>query len=69
MPGRHRAGRLAVWLIPAGVTLLSPGLLAGVGWLAWAGAVILVAGLAAHLAPLAAHVRHRHRTGGCTWRS
>ncbi|MGH3195870.1 MAG: hypothetical protein ACRDNT_08030, partial [Streptosporangiaceae bacterium] len=64
MPGRHRAGRLAVWLIPAGVTLLSPGLLAGVGWLAWAGAVILVAGLAAHLASLTAHVRHRRRTGG-----
>ena len=64
VPGRHRAGRLAVWLIPAGVTLLSPGLLAGVAPLAWAGAVILAAGLAAHLTSLAAHIRHRRRTGG-----
>jgi len=63
VPGRHRAGRLAVWLIPAGVTLLSPGLLAGVAWLAWAGAVITAAGLAGHLASLAAHVRHRRRKG------
>jgi hypothetical protein len=64
VPGRHRAGRLAVWLIPAGVTLLSPGLLASVNPLAWVGAVILAAGLAAHLVSLAAHVRHRHRKGG-----
>ena len=64
VPGRHRAGRLAVWLIPAGVTLLSPGLLAGVAWLAWAGAAILAVGLTAHLASLAAHVRHRRRKGG-----
>ena len=64
VPGRHRAGRLAVWLIPAGVTLLSPGLLASVNQLAWAGAVILAAGLAAHLASLAAHIRHRRRKGG-----
>ena len=64
VPGRHLAGRLAVWLIPAGVALLSPGLLAGVAPLAWAGAVILAAGLAAHLASLAAHVRHRRRQGG-----
>lgn len=64
VPGRHRSGRLAVWLIPAGVTLLSPGLLASVDALAWAGAVILAAGLAAHLTSLAAHVRHRRRKGG-----
>ncbi|MGH3302300.1 MAG: hypothetical protein ACRDOK_11575 [Streptosporangiaceae bacterium] len=64
VPGRHRAGRLAVWLIPAGVALLSPGLPAGLAWLAWAGAVILAAGLAAHLVSLAAHVRHRRRQGG-----
>ena len=57
-------GRLAVWLIPAGVTLLSPGLLAGLAPLAWTGAVILAAGLAAHLASLAAHIRHRRRQGG-----
>jgi hypothetical protein len=64
VPGRHVAGRLAVWLIPAGVMLLSPGLLAGLAPLAWAGAVILAAGLAAHLASLALHVRHRRRQGG-----
>ena len=64
VPGRHRAGQLAVWLIPAGVTLLSPGLLASVEWLAWAGAAILAAALAAHLASLAAHIRHRRRAGG-----
>jgi len=64
VPGRHRAGRLAVWLVPAGVILLSPGLLASVAPLAWAGAVILAAGLVAHLTSLAAHVRHRRRRGG-----
>ena len=64
VPGRHLAGRLAVWLIPAGVTLLSPGLLASVDSLAWAGAAVLAAGLAAHLTSLAAHVRHRRRKGG-----
>lgn len=64
VPGRHRPGRLAVWLIPAGVTLLSPALLASLDPLAWAGAVILAAGLAAHLTSLAAHVRHRRRKGG-----
>jgi len=64
VPGGHRPGRLAVWLIPAGVTLLSPGLLVSLVPLAWAGAGILAAGLAAHLASLAAHVRHRRRKGG-----
>jgi hypothetical protein len=64
VPGRHLAGRLAVWLIPAGVTLLSPGLLASINWLAWAGAAVLAAGLVAHLTSLAAHVRHRRRKGG-----
>jgi hypothetical protein len=37
---------LAVWLIPAGVALLSPGLLVSLVPLAWTGAVILAAGLA-----------------------
>ena len=64
VPGRHMVGRVAVWLIPAGVTLLSPGLLASVNPLAWAGAAVLAAGLAAHLASLAAHIRHRRRKGG-----
>lgn len=64
VPGGHRSGRLAVWLIPAGVALLSPGLLVSLVPLAWTGAVVLAAGLAAHLASLAAHVRHRRRKGG-----
>ena len=64
VPGRHLAGRLAVWLIPAGVLLLSPGLLAGFAPLAWAGAVVLAAGLGAHLASMAVHLRHRRRSGG-----
>jgi hypothetical protein len=61
VPGRRRAGQVAVWAVPAGVALLSPGLLAGAAWLAWAGAVVLAAGLGAHLVSLAAHVRHRRR--------
>ncbi len=61
VPGRRRAGQLAVWAVPAGVALLSPGLLAGVSWLAWTGAAMLAAGLGAHLVSLAAHARHRRR--------
>jgi hypothetical protein len=61
VPGRNRLSKLAVWGITAGVALLSPGLLLGVGWLSWAGAVVLGCGLAAHLAMLAAHLRRRRR--------
>lgn len=61
VPGRRRAGQLAVWAVPAGVALLSPGLLTGLTWLSWAGAALLAAGLAAHLVSLLAHVRHRRR--------
>ncbi len=61
VPGRRRAGQVAVWAVPAGVALLSPGLLTGVSWLAWAGAAVLAAGLAAHLVSLATHIRHRRR--------
>jgi nitrite reductase (NO-forming) len=61
VPGKQRAGRLAVWLIPCGVALLSPGLLLSLAPLAWAGAIVLLAGLAAHLTSLAAHIRHRRR--------
>ena len=64
VPGRHLPGRLAVWLVPLGVSLLSPGLLFSVVALSWAGAVVLAAGLVAHLVSLAAHVRHRRRAGG-----
>lgn len=64
VPGRHLPGRLAVWLIPLGVSLLSPGLLFSVAALSWTGAALLAAGLVAHLASLTAHVRHRRRAGG-----
>jgi hypothetical protein len=61
VPGRHRAGRLAVWAIPVGVALFSPGLVFNWPALAWAGAVVVAAGLGAHLVSLAAHVRYRRR--------
>ncbi len=61
VPGRRRAGRLAVAAVPGGVCLLSPGLLTGVAPLAWAGGTLLAVGLGAHLVSLAAHVRHRRR--------
>ncbi|HEX9033150.1 MAG TPA: hypothetical protein VF834_15030, partial [Streptosporangiaceae bacterium] len=61
VPGRHLAAWVAVWTVPAGVALLSPGLLLSLPWLAVAGAAILAAGLGAHLISLAAHLRHRRR--------
>jgi hypothetical protein len=61
VPGRHRAGWLAVWITPAGVALLSPGLLIGLVPLAAAGAALLAVGLGAHLVSLAQHVRYRRR--------
>jgi nitrite reductase (NO-forming) len=61
VPGRRRAGQLAVLAVPAGVALLSPGLATGLGWLAWPGAGLLAAGLGAHLVSLRAYVAHRRR--------
>ena len=61
VPGRHLAGRIAVWMVPIGVVVLSSGLLLNLGGLAWGGAVVLSAGLGSHLVSLAAHVRHRRR--------
>ena len=62
----HRPGRspglLAVWLIPPGVAVLVAGLMAGLRYLAIAGAATTAAGLAAHLASFAGLVlRHRRR--------
>lgn len=61
----HRPGpspaRLAVRLVPAGLALLAAGLVAGLGPLATAGAVVVAAGLGAHLASFAGLVRHRRR--------
>ena len=59
-PGRS-PGTHAVRLIPAGVVVLVPGLLFAVRPLALAGGGLVAAGLAAHLASLAAFVRHRRR--------
>ncbi|MGH9079378.1 MAG: hypothetical protein ACRDYE_04735 [Acidimicrobiales bacterium] len=61
VPGRHRVGWIAVWAVPSGVALLSPGLLFGLPGLAWSGAAILGAGLGAHLISLVVHIRHRRR--------
>ena len=61
VPGQRRSSWVAVWAIPGGVLLLSPGLLFGVVWLAWCGAAMLSMGLGAHLFSLMLHVRHRRR--------
>lgn len=61
VPGRHLAGRLAVWAVALGVALLTPGLAWSFPGLAWAGTGILAGGLGAHLVSLLAHVRHRRR--------
>ena len=61
VPGRHLPGRIAVWAVPTGVALASSGLVFNVVGLSWAGALVLAAGLGAHLVSLAAHVRHRRR--------
>jgi hypothetical protein len=61
VPGRRRSAWLAVWAVPSGVLLLSPGLLFSVAWLAWCGAAILAIGLGAHLFSLMMHIRYRRR--------
>lgn len=58
---RARAGAWAVGLVAAGTPPLAAGLLLGLPVVAWPGAVAAVAGLACHLASLAAAVRHRRR--------
>ena len=61
LPGKRRAGLLAVSAIPAGVLLLSPGLLFKLTALAWIGGVVLTMGLAAHLFSMAMHLKYRKR--------
>lgn len=61
VPGRHLPGRIAVWAVPIGVALSSPGLLFNLPGLAWGGAFLLAAGLGAHLVSLLTHVRLRRR--------
>lgn len=64
VPARRIAPWVAVVALPGGVALLSPGLLIGLGVLAWAGAAVLGIGLGAHLVSLATHLRHRRRGAG-----
>lgn len=61
IPGRHRSGGVAVRLIPVGAFLLSTGLAFKWNGLAWGGAMVLTAGLGAHLVSLSNYVRHRRR--------
>ncbi|MGH9095640.1 MAG: hypothetical protein ACRDXE_10805 [Acidimicrobiales bacterium] len=61
LPGRHYSGMVAVWATAAGVSVLSAGLWGRWPVAAWAGGVILAAGLGAHLASMVAHIRHRRR--------
>lgn len=56
-----RSGRVAVGSVAGGVVVLVPGLLFGAGLVAWAGGLVVTAGVAAHLTSLALHVRHRRR--------
>lgn len=61
VPGRRRSPWLAVWAVPSGALLLSPGLILGLAWLTWCGAAILGVGLGAHLFSLMMHLRYRRR--------
>lgn len=61
VPGRRRSGWLAVWAVPGGVALLSPGLLLDAAWLMWCGAAVLALGLGAHVYTLILHIRYRRR--------
>ncbi len=61
LPGRRRAGRVAVWSVAVGTTAFASGLAFGVAGLDWAGAAVLSVGLGAHLVSLALYVAHRRR--------
>ncbi len=57
VPGNKKLGNLAIWTIALGVLLASPGVLLGLLWLSWPGAVLLAVGLGAHSLSLANHIR------------
>jgi len=61
LPGRHRAGTVAVWATWLGAAVLAGGLAHGAHAAEWAGAGVLGVGLGAHLKSLWAHLRHRRR--------
>lgn len=56
-----RTGAIAVGLIAAGVSFLTPGLLLAIPVLSWMGSLLVAAGLVAHLVSLASCVKHRRR--------
>lgn len=61
IPGKHSSGKIAIYLIPVGILLLSPGLLLQVPILSWAGALIVTTGLVFHLNSFLTHVRNSKR--------
>ncbi len=61
LPGRHRAGTVAVWATWLGAAILAGGLAHGAPVPEWAGAGVLGIGLTAHLLSLWVHLRHRRR--------
>ncbi|NNN18437.1 MAG: hypothetical protein HKL84_01145 [Acidimicrobiaceae bacterium] len=61
IPGKRRAGFIAVSAIPLGVALLSPGLLFKLTALAWLGGAVVGVGLGSHLTSLVLHLTHRKR--------
>lgn len=61
VPGKHRAGLIAVLAVPSGILLLSPGLLFGLPPLAWAGGAITAFGLGSHVFSLGTHLKYRKR--------
>jgi len=61
LPGRHRAGTVAVWATWLGAAILAGGLAHENLVSEWAGAAVLGIGLGAHLVSLLAHLRHRRR--------
>ncbi len=61
LPGRHRAGTVAVWATWLGAAILAGGLAHGTPAAEWSGAGVLGIGLGAHLVSLGAHLRHRRR--------
>ena len=61
VPGRHHAGRVAVWATFLGAAVLAGGLAHASVVAEWTGAGVLGVGLGAHLVSLSAHLRHRRR--------
>ncbi len=61
VPGRHRAGTVAVWATWLGAAVLAGGLAHGADIAEWVGGCVLGVGLGAHEISLWSHLRHRRR--------